>query len=142
MRNFRNDGSEQYKLQNEFTAYLQTAIRRAKVRYLGKKHLVSDTELPNDALWMCGIPQSTGDAALFSVSNVVEVQADDDRLELRILMAEMLAHLSEREVTILKGKIFDELTFQELAARLGADSNTIKSTYYRALKKLRALLDS
>lgn len=142
MRSFHNDGSEQYTLQNEFTAYLQTAIRRAKARHLSKKRLISDTEIPNDALLMCSTPQEKGDATFLAVSNCIEYQSGNEQLELGILMAEMLSQLSEREATILKGKIFDELTFPELAARLELDISTVKSIYYRSLKKLRDLLDS
>lgn len=142
MRNFKNDGSEQFILQNQFTAYLQIAIRRAKARYLNKTRLITDTELSNNVLQMSSIPQTAGDAIFLPLSKSVKSQTRDEQLDLGILMAEMLLQLSEREVTILKGKIFDELTFQELAARLGVDMNTVKSTYYRSLKKLRDLLDS
>lgn len=142
MRTFQNDGSKQYALQNEFTAYLQTAIRRAKARYSRKKHITSSMEIPNDIGQICGIPQTKGDVAFLSLSNYVEVETEIERLELELLMAEMLAQLSEREVTILKGKVFDELTFQELAVRLGIDISTVKSIYYRALKKLRDLLNT
>lgn len=127
MRNFQNDGSEQYIVQNEFTAYLQTAIRRAKARYLSKQSAIIDNEIH--------------DAAFSFLSNNVDFLQTDDRLELTLLMTEMLAQLSEREVSILKGKIFDGYTFDELSARMGLDPNTIKSIYYRSLKKLRGLLD-
>lgn len=141
MRSFQNDGSEQYILQNEFTAYLQTAIRRAKVRYLNKKNRVTDTEIPNDSMQMSSISHTAGSAAFSSLSNFVDILEADERLELGILVAEMLAQLSERELMILKGKIFDGLTFPELAEPMEIDVNTVKSIYYRSLKKLRTYLD-
>ena len=128
-------------MQNHFTAYLQTAIRRAKARYLDKQSAVSDNEISDNILWESGVPTSSGDAAFLSLSNIVDFSRIDERLELTLLMTEMLAKLSEREVSILKSKIFDGYTFDELSVRMGLDSNTIKSIYYRSLKKLRVLLD-
>lgn len=141
MRNFQNDGSEQYVVQNEFTAYLQTAVRRAKARYLSRQAAVRDNEISDSIILESGISLSKGNAAFYSLSNTVDFHQMDERLELTLLMTEMLAQLSEREVSILKGKIFDGLTFDELSARTGLDSNTIKSIYYRSLKKLRGLLE-
>lgn len=127
-------------MQNEFTAYLQTAIRRAKARYLSKNAAISDNELAHSTLWDSGVPLSGGDAAFSSLSNIADFSQVDERLELTLLMTEMLAKLSEREVSILKGKIFDGYTFDELSVRMGLDPNTIKSIYYRSLKKLRGML--
>lgn len=128
-------------MQNEFTAYLQTAIRRAKARYLSKRAAVRANEISDSIVLQSGISLSRGDAAFASLSKSVDFYQMDERLELTLLMTEMLAQLSEREVSILKGKIFDGFTFDELSARTGLDPNTIKSIYYRSLKKLRGLLD-
>lgn len=128
-------------MQNEFTAYLQTAIRRAKARYLSKQSAVSDNEIPDSTIWESGTPLSNGGAAFLSLSNIVDFGQIDERLELTLLMTEMLARLSEREVSILKSKVFDGYTFDELSVRMGLDPNTIKSIYYRSLKKLRGMLD-
>lgn len=64
MRSFYNDGTGDYKLQNEFTAYLQTAIRRVKVRYLNQKQHIEANEIPKSSLLKGGVPGLSEDAAL------------------------------------------------------------------------------
>lgn len=139
MKNFRNDGSEQYTIQNEFTAYLQIAIRRAKARYLSKQNFVLRHEIAKDSQQMSDTSQEQGRVAHLNSADFIELGIE--RIELTILLTEMLSQLSEREVAILKGKVFDERTFDELATRLELDISTVKSIYYRSLKKLRNLLN-
>lgn len=64
MRNYYNNGTGDYALQNEFTAYLQTAIRRVKVRYLSRKRHVKAVEIPTSSI-EGGILNSIEDAAFF-----------------------------------------------------------------------------
>jgi RNA polymerase sigma-70 factor (ECF subfamily) len=41
---------------------------------------------------------------------------------------------------IIRMRHFDELSFEEIAERLGERTNTVKARYYRGLERLRALL--
>lgn len=50
-----------------------------------------------------------------------------------------LARLDEAERAAVTLKIFDDLTFREIAALGGANPNTVASHYRRGLEKLRAL---
>ena len=44
---YRNDGSrEEYQIQNQFTAYLQVALRRRKNAYLSQRHRQQQHERP------------------------------------------------------------------------------------------------
>lgn len=51
-----------------------------------------------------------------------------------------LAELPPEEARILRGKHLEERTFQELAGELGLSSNTVKTSYYRALRNLQQKL--
>ncbi|MEQ8765705.1 MAG: sigma-70 family RNA polymerase sigma factor [Planctomycetota bacterium] len=53
-----------------------------------------------------------------------------------------LEKLDAGSASILKMKHFEGLTFDQIAERLGVSSNTVKTRYYRALPKLRALLQT
>jgi len=52
-----------------------------------------------------------------------------------------LERLGKTERELVRTKHFDGLQLAELAARLGAGINTIKSRYFRALQKLRLCLE-
>ena len=142
MRSFHNDGTGEYILQNEFTAYLQKAIRRVKARYVSKKQQLEATEIPKSALLKGDIPGLSEDAALFFMLKNVAALWDEDAIDRGIYIAEMLDELTDRDRSILKRKIVDDSTFLEIAAAMGMDVNTVKTAYYRALKKLRALLET
>lgn len=70
---------------------------------------------------------------LSALAAVPEQQARAQRLETAL---EQLAE-DERETVALK--IFDELTFREIASLRGVPANTAASQYRRGLEKLRAL---
>lgn len=65
----------------------------------------------------------------------------DVEIERGIFIAEMLKQLSERDRTILKLKIVDDYTFPQITTAMGIDVSTVKAAYYRALKKLRSLIE-
>lgn len=51
-----------------------------------------------------------------------------------------LQRLRPVEAVIMRHKHFDQLTFEEIATTLAISTNTAKTRYYRALRKLRQLL--
>ena len=140
MRNFYNDGTGDYAIQNEFTAYLQTAIRRVKVRYLRKRQRVMAAEIPNSALFKDGILNCFEDAVFFYLLR--DLDNKDENIDERIHITEILKQLTDRERIILRLKIIDGYTFPEIATAMAQEINTVKTVYYRTLKKLRAQLET
>ena len=53
-----------------------------------------------------------------------------------------LARLPEREAAIIRLKHFEELTFEQIAARLGMPASSAKADYHRSMERLRELLGS
>lgn len=51
-----------------------------------------------------------------------------------------LARLRVEEERVVRLKHYDELTFEEIAARIDAPASTAKALYYRGLDKLRSFL--
>jgi RNA polymerase sigma-70 factor (ECF subfamily) len=51
-----------------------------------------------------------------------------------------LEQLGELETRVIRLKYFDDLTFEEIGARLGISPNTAKTRYYRGMRKLEELL--
>jgi RNA polymerase sigma-70 factor (ECF subfamily) len=61
----------------------------------------------------------------------------EDRLDLY----EAIDQLKEDEKEILTLKYFGDLTFAHIAKQLGKSENTIKTKHYRALDKVKAILE-
>lgn len=76
------------------------------------------------------------------MSKRVAAFQDEDAIDRGIYIAEMLEQLTDRERDILKRKIIDEYAYSEIADAIGMYVNTVKTAYYRALKKLRTLLET
>ncbi len=67
-------------------------------------------------------------------ANVVEAQIDGERL------AAAVGRLEEQDAQILRLKHFQGLTFEEISSHTGLLSNTVKTRYYRSLRKLKELI--
>ena len=52
----------------------------------------------------------------------------------------LLAHLTTREAEVVELRHVDDLKLERVAELLGVSLNTVKTHYYRALKKLRVIL--
>lgn len=64
-----------------------------------------------------------------------------EREELRNRVAAALAELTEMQRTVLVSKVYDDLTFAEIATELDVAVPTVKTHYLRALRALRDRLD-
>ena len=121
----KNNGQgENNALQNQFTAYLQTALRRRKRDYMDKLLRVNKREIPVDF-----------QAAQFS-DDSVETAGDDSSVEYGALM-QALSRLTARERYILFERILNERSYEDLAAPLGLRYSGVSAAYRRIIQKLR-----
>lgn len=65
----------------------------------------------------------------------------DTGVEDRLDLYEAIDQLKEDEKEILTLKYFGDLTFTHIAKQLGKSENTIKTKHYRALDKVKAILE-
>lgn len=125
----RNDGSDPINaVQNRFTAYLITAIKRKKHQYIQKKIRRSAREVSIDDaissdLWPEEVDMLAGLPPL--------AQMENQRL-LQILIG-----LTDRERYVLLAHILDEREFDDLAKELGLGYKGVTAVYYRALRKVK-----
>jgi len=125
----RNDGkSEANILQNQFTKYLMTAIRRRKAAYFTHRGTVERYEFPVDfqEVWpeFCTDPDMLDRLPL-------QMQLENTALKLA------LEQMKGRERYIFLAKVLDERSFEELAEELGMGYKGVAAAYYRALEKIR-----
>lgn len=128
----KNNGeTEAEKLQNRFTAYLLLAVRRQQRDYILKKNQQKKHELlaENDSwqLEEASEPDMLGELPLF-------MQLGSDALK------SALQQLSERERYVLLVRVIDDVSFEELAVRLGLGYKGVAAVYYRAVSKIKKKL--
>ena len=121
--NRRNEGiTESDILQNQFTAYVQTALKHCKRQYLAKQSMISSHEV------------SSLDDTEVSENDFVIAIAENDALHTA------LQHIKERERVVVTLRAVEEKSFQEIAITLGMKYSSVTMIYYRALDKLRIIL--
>lgn len=61
--------------------------------------------------------------------------------EMRLALNDAVADLGAKEQAIIRLHFFEDQTFADIALTLELSENTVKTTYYRSLKKLEAALN-
>lgn len=129
--NFKNSGKgDSNILQNQFTAYLQVALRRRKRDYLAKQALYLNREISEEDAGPLPIIAQDFEAELsyeFQVENDVLLQA--------------LAQLSDRERMFLLAHVLDEVGFDVLAQERGLSYKGTATAYYRLCEKIRKYME-
>lgn len=125
----RNDGkSESNILQNQFTAYLLTAVRRSRIQYLRIKARQYQYELALDL----------GDHRR-------EFQTDPDMLDRLPVIAQLEDHrlqsalkqAKDRDLYILFSRVLEDRSFVDLAEELGIGYKAVTTIYYRMVAKIK-----
>lgn len=125
----QNDGkSADDILQNQFTAYLVTAVKRRKALYMRKKVQKQQNETPFevcdfDTAFQMDTDLLTGLALLEQIENPM--------LHLALMEAK------ERERYIFLTRTLEERSFSDLAAELGISYKATTHSYYRFIERIR-----
>ena len=128
----QNDGqSTDDILQNQFTAYLVTAVKRRKAYYIRKKAQRRQAESPLelhdfDVLLQADTDLLTGLALLEQIENPM--------LHLALMQAR------ERERYIFLTRILEERSFADLAEELGISYKATTHSYYRFIERIRKMM--
>ena len=129
----KNNGkSETEILQNQFTAYLATAVQRRRNDYLQQMDRRQQIEsLTEDFMFMpeCSIEQDM----LLGLS--VLMQLEDSAL------LHALRELSERERYIFLARAVDGKSFETLAEETGMGYKGAASVYYRTVQKIKRKIE-
>ncbi|MCX4339678.1 MAG: sigma-70 family RNA polymerase sigma factor [Lachnospiraceae bacterium] len=125
----RNNGkSEQDILQNRFTRYLMTAVKRRKMLYMKQRNTRINREIPLE------IQESQS-----------LLQAEPDMLETLPLLQKLenqglryaIKRMKARERYIFLERVLSDKSFAELSMELGMEYKSVATIYYRAVKKIR-----
>lgn len=118
-------------LQNQFTAYLVTAVKRHKANYIRKKVRRQQTESPLE-LYDLDIPLQA-DTDLMTGLSLLE-RIDNPMLHLALTEAR------ERERYIFLTRVLEERSFSDLAEELGISYKATTHSYYRFIERIRKMM--
>ena len=129
----RNEGQGKANaLQNRFTAYLLTAVRRQKCAYIQKRNQVKNNEVP-----IMPEMEKTIDCC---VDGLMEHLTPMEQMEDMALM-DALKRLTAKERYVLFGRLLNESEYETLGGVLGLRYSGVATIYRRVIKKLRKELE-
>ena len=130
VKNVLNNNSYQlYAVQNQFTAYLMTAIRNHKASYMKSQGKIRLNEINGD-IPIHAIPMDRGSLYL-----PFEEQFENECL------SHALRQLNKRDRYIFFSRVLGEKSWKELAAELNMSYGAVAMSYHRTVKRLRTILE-
>ena len=125
----KNNGkSETEILQNQFTAYLATAVQRRRNDYIQQMNRRQQTESLTDGFPF--MPECSIEQDMF-LGLPILMQLEDSAL------LHALKELSERERYIFLARALDRKSFDVLAEEMGLGYKGVSAVYYRTVQKIR-----
>ena len=136
-----NDNSTVFsgdKLQNQFTAYVERALRNNRISYYRKYKAMLENEMrfsSEDQLsYMSG-----SSACIFS-PEIDSMELSPDSVQNGGL-ADELRNLSEKDMSIIRMRIGFGYTYKSIAAILGMTEEAVRVRYFRAIRKIQNNLE-
>lgn len=119
---YRNNGNEEHRIQNQFTAYLVTSVKRCRQQYMQQLDKYQKAKTEFDERYLFEKPLDSW-------------QMESDALD------QALVKLSERERYVLLSRVLEEKSFEEIGKKLGLKYKGVTAMYSRTLAKLRKMLE-
>lgn len=135
----KSNDTENGELQNQFTAYLITAVRRRRREIIRQQIRRKEWEINVDMQeFLLHVEPQT---LLVEDTDDTHVNSFEDMCFENEDLEHALQKLSDRDRYVLFSRIVAEHSFEELAAELGVGYKGVAAVYYRALRKLRKELE-
>lgn len=125
----RNNGKgETNVLQNRFTRYLVTAVKRQKVSYVRSRRQLSGIERP--------LEMQENQLLFQTEPDMLENLPLSQKLENQKLQS-AIKEMKEKERYIFLERVLSDKNFSELSAELGIGYKGVATAYYRAVQKIK-----
>ncbi len=140
-----NNKNETSKIQNQFSAYLQSFVKGRRRDYLVKKINILDAEQMSE--------QAQDTKMKVEFEELLENHQKNERLQKEmegiylkwdemsdLQLVEALAVLREDERRLIYQHVFEERTFVEMSRLNGLSEDRVKGVYYYAIRKIRKMM--
>jgi len=115
-------------LQNQFTAYLLSAVQRRRWAYINVRIRDCEVSSLNEKIYK-DEKFDLEREALKSVPLMMKLKNEK--------LYQALSELSEREQYVFFSRVLDETSFEELASELSLSYKGVAAIYYRTIEKMK-----
>lgn len=135
--------NKEFSTQDSFGAYLKTAVRNTKIKYIKRHVRIQEREIPIEDSAYMEAETRMGDYYQHLEEQVGRLCEDfgDVRQLLNLIENERLlaalTNLSDERKRMVFWRIINGMSFEEIAGRLHIPVKKVVDTYYNTLKKLR-----
>ena len=120
---YRNKGiNEEHRIQNQFTAYLLTSVKRCRQQYMEKNERYQRSKAEFDEKYI-------------SIETQDNWQLKSDVLD------QALAKLSDRERYVLLSRVLEDKSFETMGKKPGLKYKGVTALYSRTIAKIRKMLE-
>jgi RNA polymerase sigma-70 factor (ECF subfamily) len=114
-------GIQNFKEKSTLHTWMYRIAYNESIRYLDKNKIKSSVSIEND-----------NNSYINNLKEDVFFDGDEIQLKLHKIISE----LSEKQQRVFQMKYFDDLSFREISEILDVSENTLKSSYYSAVKTI------
>ncbi len=122
------------KLQNQFTAYVERALKNNRISYFRKHKDRNQMELLFASEDTLGVHIGLDDTIPINTANNHSLHPDFIRHE---GLAEELRNISEKDFTIIRLRIVYGYAYNRIGTLLGMKEDAVRVRYFRAIQKIR-----
>ncbi|WP_455616782.1 hypothetical protein [Eisenbergiella sp.] len=134
-------------LQNRFSAYVVAAISNRRARYLENKNHTKEREYVALDMIDRAYTDFSEEFDKYVMDRILQESREISKLEQIISLTQgqkmiyAIACLKEREKALIFGRVFEELSFEELGTRHGITGKQAEMAYYYAIRKVRKQME-
>lgn len=134
---------KEFSTQDSFSAYLKTAVKNTKIKYIKRHIKIQENEMPIEVSANFELESHKDDYFDYLEKKVSRLYGDSSDIEQLLNLIEnerllnALMRLDDERRKLIFWRIMNGLSFAEISKRLHMPEKKTVDTYYNTLKKLR-----
>lgn len=125
---------------DEFSAYLQSAVRNTTINYMNDKSKIKEHEITLEDDLEDAKERRIEWNEMMEVHNIFSGKIDPEKLFAQVTdnkLLQILRSFSALHIKVLCLRILYEKTFDEIGMAIGISGKKAENTYYNVIKKIR-----